>query len=60
MDRSNYDLKLTWQRNAAHQIWGKFSMLRANVVDNFNLGWDNGSLGDTKVYVFWPSVTPGR
>jgi len=51
VDRDNYDLKLTWQRNANHSVWGKFSMLDAEVVDNFNLGWDNGSLGDTKVYV---------
>jgi hypothetical protein len=52
VDRANYDMKFTYQRNAAHSIWAKFSMLDANVVDNFNLGWDNGSLGDTKVYVF--------
>jgi hypothetical protein len=51
VDRNNYDLKLTWQRSASHSIWGKFSMMRAKVTDNFNLGWDNGSLGDTKVYV---------
>ena len=51
VDRDNYDLKLTWQRSAAHQVWGKFSMLRADVIDNFNLGWENGSLGDTDVYV---------
>jgi hypothetical protein len=51
VDRNNYDLKLTWQRNSAHSVWTKFSMMRAKVTDNFNLGWDNGSLGDTKVYV---------
>lgn len=51
VDRGNYDGKLTWQRTKAHSIWGKFSTLRANVVDNFNLGFDEGSLGDTKVYV---------
>jgi hypothetical protein len=51
VDRSNYDLKLTWQRASSHAVWGKFSMLTADVVDNFNLGWDNGSFGDTKVYV---------
>ena len=51
VDRGNYDGKLTWQRTKEHSIWGKFSTLRANVVDNFNLGWDEGSLGDTKVYV---------
>lgn len=51
VDRGNYDGKLTWQRTKEHSIWGKFSTLRANVVDNFNLGFDEGSLGDTKVYV---------
>ena len=51
VDRGNYDGKLTWQRTKEHSIWGKFSTLRANVVDNYSLGFDNGSLGDTKVYV---------
>jgi hypothetical protein len=51
VDRDNFDLKLTWQRNTAHQIWGKFSMLDAEVIDNFILGFDNGSIGDTRVYV---------
>jgi len=50
VDRSNYDMKLTWQRNSAHSVWGKFSMLDANVVDNFQLGFDEGAIGDTKVY----------
>jgi len=51
VDRANYDLKLTFQRSSAHSIWGKFAMLDAEVVDNFILGFDNGSLGDTRVYV---------
>ncbi len=51
VNRANYDMKLTLQRNASHSIWGKFSMLDANVVDQFIFGWDNGSVGDTKVYV---------
>src|SRR5262245_27118704 len=51
VDRANYDAKLTWQRTRDHSIWGKVSLLRANVVDNYILGFDNGSLGDTKVYV---------
>jgi hypothetical protein len=51
VDRANYDTKITWQRTRNHSIWGKFSMLRANVVDNYILGFDQGSLGDTKVYV---------
>ncbi len=51
VDRANYDTKITFQRNEKHTIWGKFSMLKADVVDNFNLGWDQGSAGDTNVYV---------
>jgi hypothetical protein len=51
VDRDNYDAKLTFQRSAAHSLWGKFSMLNADVRDNFILGFDAGSLGDTKVYV---------
>jgi hypothetical protein len=51
VDRANYDTKFTWQRTTDHSIWGKFSMLRADVVDNYILGFDNGSVGDTKVYV---------
>ena len=50
-DRDNFDLKLTWQRSPAHSIWAKGSMLKATVIDNFSLGFDNGSLGDTKTYV---------
>ncbi len=50
-DRDNYDLKMTWQRNASHSVWGKVSMLDAEVIDNFSLGFDEGSLGDTRVYV---------
>ena len=42
---------MTWQRNASHSAWGKFSMLDAEVIDNFSLGFDEGSLGDTRVYV---------
>jgi outer membrane receptor protein involved in Fe transport len=50
-DRDNFDLKLTWQRNPAHSVWAKVGMLDAEVVDNFSLGFDDGSLGDTRVYV---------
>jgi hypothetical protein len=51
VDRDNYDLKLSWQRSASHQVWGKFATLDGDVVDNFILGFDNGSRGDTRVYV---------
>ncbi len=51
VDRPNYDAKITWQRTTQHSIWGKFSTVRPNVVDNYNLGWDQGSVGETRVYV---------
>jgi hypothetical protein len=51
VDRGNYDTKFTYQRTTAHSIWGKFSMLNADVVDNYQLGFDKGSLGHTRVYV---------
>jgi hypothetical protein len=51
VDRDNYDTKFTWQRTGAHSVWGKFAMLDAKVIDNFSLGFDNGSLGNTRVYV---------
>ena len=52
VDRDNYDLKMTYQRNNSHSIWGKFATLDADVIDNFSLGFDEGSLGDTRVYVW--------
>ena len=51
VDRDNYDTKFTWQRSATHSVWGKFSMLDADVIDNFILGFEPGSLGHTRVYV---------
>lgn len=51
VDRANYDTKINWQRTQSHAVWGKLSMLRSNNVDEYRLGFDNGSLGDTKVYV---------
>jgi outer membrane receptor protein involved in Fe transport len=51
VDRPSFDTKITWQRTEHHTIWGKFSTLPAAVVDNFILGWDEGSFGDTNVYV---------
>ncbi|MEO5896021.1 MAG: TonB-dependent receptor [Vicinamibacterales bacterium] len=51
VNRDNYDTKFTWQRTGSHGIFGKFSMMNADVVDNFSLGFDQGSLGHTRVYV---------
>ncbi len=50
-DRDNFDLKLTWQRTPTHTIWARGGLLDAEVEDNFILGWENGSLGDTRVWV---------
>jgi hypothetical protein len=54
VDRKNYDFKMNWNRTAAHQIWGKFSHMNAEVDDLTNyLGPDPAATGDggfTKVY----------
>jgi hypothetical protein len=54
-DRHNIDTKLTFQRSPSHNIWAKFSALDANVVGGtsgeFVLGFDEGSVGDTRIYV---------
>ena len=50
-DRDNFDMKVTYQRSSSHNIWAKFSLLDAEVIDNFSLGFDNGSFGDTRIYV---------
>ncbi len=50
--RDNFDVKLTYQRTQSHSIWAKFSMLdNEGTGDNFILGFDNPSIGDTRVYV---------
>jgi len=50
--RDNYDIKLTFQRNPSHSIWAKFGMLdNEGTGNNFNLGFDEPSIGDTRVYV---------
>jgi outer membrane receptor protein involved in Fe transport len=50
--RDNYDVKVNWNRSAAHQIWAKASMMDASVQDLFYLGLDNAGGGDTKVTIF--------
>jgi len=50
--RDNYDLKLTYQRSASHSLWAKFGMLdNEGTGINFNLGFEEPSLGDTRTYV---------
>jgi hypothetical protein len=54
VDRENYDGKVNWNRTSSHQIWAKFSHMRAIVDDLTNyLGPDPNATGDggnTKVY----------
>ncbi len=38
-DRDNLDFKVTFNRSSAHQIWGKYSYLTADVQDRFQLGF---------------------
>ena len=47
--RDNYDGKVNWNRNAAHQFWGKFSVMQADVLDLFYLPFENAGGGETTV-----------
>jgi outer membrane receptor protein involved in Fe transport len=47
--RDNYDGKVNWNRNAAHQIWGKFSVMDADVQDLFYLPFEAAGGGNTTV-----------
>jgi len=51
-DRDNYDAKINWNRTPAHQIWGKFSMMKASVFDLFYAGLDGAGGGDTTTTIF--------
>jgi len=60
VDRENYDGKVNWNRTSSHQIWAKFSHMRAVVDDLSNyLGVPTvkGSGGNTKVYQFTAGQT---
>jgi hypothetical protein len=50
-DRENYDLKINWNRTSAHQVFGKFSTMQAQVEDLFFLGVNEGGIGDTNNYL---------
>ena len=47
--RDNVDFKVNWNRTSANQIWGKYSMMDATVMDLFYLPFDEPGGGDTKV-----------
>lgn len=59
-DRNNYDIKSNWNRNENHQIWAKFSHMKADVASSFALGDAGGpslpsgggtGTGTTKSYI---------
>jgi outer membrane receptor protein involved in Fe transport len=47
--RDNFDGKINWNRNPAHQLWGKFSLMHADVLDLFYLPFDEPGGGETTV-----------
>jgi hypothetical protein len=47
--RDNFDGKINWNRNPAHQFWGKFSVMQADVLDLFYLPFEEPGGGDTTV-----------
>ncbi len=50
--RDNYDFKVNWNRTSANQIWGKFSMMDASVMDLYYLPYENAGGGDTNIKVW--------
>ena len=57
-DRHNYDVKINWNRTAAHQLWAKYSHMNALVDDlfTFPMGSGENDGGDTKVHL----ITAGQ
>jgi len=57
-DRHNVDFKMNWNRSRAHQIWGKYSQMKALVDDlfSFPLPTSDDDGGHTQVY----QVTGGQ
>ena len=56
-DRDNYDAKVNWNRTTKHQIWAKFSMMHANVMDRYYLGVDGVGGGVTNTRIFTAGQT---
>ncbi len=60
MERNHFDVKLDWQRSQLHRIWGKFSLMDAEVTKNPIFGPGGGGaiggggdgVGDTDVKVY--------
>jgi hypothetical protein len=57
-NRQNVDVKMNWNRTAAHQFWGKYSEMRALVDDlfTFPIGSSDDDGGHTNTY----QVTAGQ
>jgi len=59
MNRDNIDIKINWNRATSHQIWGKYSIMDAQVEGQFGLNQAGGpclceggnGVGDTFVQV---------
>ena len=56
LNRSNFDAKVNWNRNANHQVWFKYSAMDALVHGDFSLGRRRrlslrGGLGDGSTLV---------
>lgn len=48
--RDNIDFKINWQRTPTNMIWGKLGYMKnKGSGNNFILGFDNSSVGDTRV-----------
>jgi hypothetical protein len=50
-DRNQYDVKVNWNRSAAHQVWGKLGVMDATVSNLQKLSFDGGGLGKTLTWV---------
>jgi len=58
LNRNNMDVKVNWNRNDKHQIWAKYSIMKALVTCGFSLGeaggpgsCTGGGLGEGKTLV---------
>ncbi len=50
-DRNQYDVKINWNRNGGHQVWGKIGIMDATVSNLQKLSYDGGGLGKTLTWV---------
>lgn len=47
LNRNNYDVKLNWNRSAAHQVWGKVSVMDALSQNLARFGFEGKGRGNT-------------